>query len=287
MGFNFPIISLIFLSFKKDNGEALREILYNTTARSELVEGLTSKLPPNCQWCTFLRNHDELTLEMVNEAERQWMWEQYAPQPEMRLNLGIRRRLAPLLDNDVRKISLAFTLLYALPGSPIIYYGDEIGMGDDLSLFDRNGVRTPMQWLGVESAGFSEAIPASYYAPVIHTSPYDPYTVNVEDQQADRASLFHKLKQLNHVRKENPAFGLGSFTWLDVSPPAVAVFLRSYQEVSILALHNLSSQEQRVSLPLETSRYKDLLDGVDFQAIHAKQLTISLAPYQVRWLKGV
>ena len=145
----------------------------------------TPPIPEDCQWCIFLRNHDELTLEMVTEEERQWMWQDYAPEPRMRLNLGIRRRLAPLLDNDRRKIELANSLLFTLPGSPIIYYGDEIGMGDNIWLPDRNGVRTPMQWEKSTNAGFSAAQPGGLYAPVITSEPYAPAQVNVADQVAD------------------------------------------------------------------------------------------------------
>ena len=145
MGFHFPIMPRIYMALKKGRYEDMAEIMRRTPP-----------IPENCQWCTFLRNHDELTLEMVTPEERQWMWEQYAPEPRMKLNLGIRRRLAPLLDNDRRKIELANSLLFTLPGSPIIYYGDEIGMGDNLDLFDRNGVRTPMQWDDSPNAGFSK-----------------------------------------------------------------------------------------------------------------------------------
>ena len=145
MGFHFPLMPRIFMDIRKgESGDMPRWILKRTPP-----------IPDNCQWCIFLRNHDELTLEMVTEEERQWMWKNYAPEPRMRLNLGIRRRLAPLLDNDRRKIELAHSLLFTLPGSPIIYYGDEIGMGDNIWLHDRNGVRTPMQWTASENAGFS------------------------------------------------------------------------------------------------------------------------------------
>jgi maltose alpha-D-glucosyltransferase/alpha-amylase len=140
----------IYMALKRGQAQDMVEILRRTPA-----------IPQSCQWCIFLRNHDELTLEMVTEAERQWMWQQYAPEPRMRLNLGIRRRLAPLLDNDERKIRLAYSLLFTLPGSPIPYYGDEIGMGDDIWLDDRNGVRTPMQWTGGDTAGFSERHPCT------------------------------------------------------------------------------------------------------------------------------
>ena len=156
MGFHFPIMPRIYMALKKEDASSLRWILERTPP-----------IPDNCQWCTFLRNHDELTLEMVTEEERQWMWQEYAGEPRMRLNLGIRRRLAPLLDNNQRKIALANSLLFSLPGSPTIYYGDEIGMGDNIWLPDRNGVRTPMQWKPDTNAGFSTANPDELYSPLI------------------------------------------------------------------------------------------------------------------------
>src|SRR5258706_12341761 len=161
----------------------------------------TPTIPENCQWCTFLRNHDELTLEMVTPEERQWMWEQYAPDPRMKLNLGIRRRLAPLLDNNHRKIELANSLLFTLPGSPIIYYGDEIGMGDNLDLPDRNGVRTPMQWDSSPNAGFSTGKPFSYFV----QGELGYQHINVASQINDPGSLFHSIKKMIAIRKKHIA----------------------------------------------------------------------------------
>src|SRR5512133_3529848 len=180
MGFHFPIMPRLYMALKKGRADDMIEIM----SRTPLID-------PTSQWCIFLRNHDELTLEMVTPEEREWMWAEYAPDPRMRLNLGIRRRLAPLLDNDRRKIALANSLLFTLPGSPIIYYGHEIGMGDNIWLFDRNGVRTPMQWKNAPNAGFSAAQPEALYAPVIDTSPYDPSQVNVDDEFQDPDSLLN------------------------------------------------------------------------------------------------
>ncbi len=171
MGFHFPLMPRIFMALHKQDVSPLLWILERTP-----------EIPENCQWCTFLRNHDELTLEMVTDGERQWMWQAYAPEPRMRLNLGIRRRLAPLLDNDRRKIELINSLLFTLPGSPIIYYGDEIGMGDNIWLPDRSGVRTPMQWTDGTNAGFSSAAPSSLYAPIINDPIYSPEMVNIRSQ---------------------------------------------------------------------------------------------------------
>ncbi len=204
MGFHFPVMPRIFMALRQADRTPLVWIL-----------GRTPPIPDNCQWCTFLRNHDELTLEMVTEEERQWMWQEYAPEPRMRLNLGIRRRLAPLLDDDRRKIELANSLLFTLPGSSILYYGDEIGMGDNIWLPDRNGVRTPMQWTSAVNAGFSSAAPKSLYLPLIDNSVYGPAHINVADERAHPDSLLNRLRRLIAVRKQHPAFGRGSFTWVE------------------------------------------------------------------------
>ncbi len=209
MGFHFPVMPRIYMALKKEDKSDLVWILERTPP-----------IPDECQWCIFLRNHDELTLEMVTEDERQWMWEQYAPEPAMRLNLGIRRRLAPLLDNDRRKIELANSLLFTLPGSPIIYYGDEIGMGDNIRLPDRNGVRTPMQWSTGVNAGFSQASPDQLYAPVIQHSPYGPEDVNVEAQRNDPQSLWNRLRRMISLRKAHPVLGWGDFKWAESGSPA-------------------------------------------------------------------
>jgi len=278
MGFHFPLMPRIFMALKKEKVEDLVNVLQQTPA-----------LPEICQWCTFLRNHDELTLEMVSEAERQWMWEQYAPDPQMRLNLGIRRRLAPLLDNDPRRISLAFALLYAMPGSPIIYYGDEIGMGDNIALFDRNGVRTPMQWTGDEHGGFSQAQPAMYYAPIIQTAPYHPAAVNVADQLQNPNSLLNTIRRLNLARKKHLAFGLGDFAWLECGSNAVAACLRTYGKERIIGLHNLSASNQPVHISLAEvgiALLEDILQDDEKIKLQKGELRITLTPYQVLWLKG-
>lgn len=259
--------------------------------RSPLVWILerTPSIPESCQWCNFLRNHDELTLEMVTEEERQWMWQEYAPEPRMRLNLGIRRRLAALLDNDQRKIELANSLLFTLPGSPIIYYGDEIGMGDDIWLPDRNGVRTPMQWDSGPNAGFSSALPDRLYAPVLSADPYSPVTVNVADQRERPDSIFRRIRNMIAVRKSHSAFGCGDFTWISSGTNAVAAYLRSTQDESILVVNNLSGDPQTVLLtfPGMASDPVDLILGVHYPQAKAERLSLplSLEPYQYLWLK--
>jgi len=275
MGFHFPIMPRIFMSIKKERAEDMVEILERTPP-----------IPENCQWCIFLRNHDELTLEMVTAEERQWMWENYAPESRMRLNLGIRRRLAPLLDNDERKIRLAHSLLFALPGSPILYYGDEIGMGDNIWLDDRNGVRTPMQWEPGETAGFSDASAESLYAPVIDDEPYDPAHLNVNSQRADPDSLLNSIRHMITVRKQHHVFGRGNFEWIDCKNSAVAAFHRTYQHESILTIHNLSDRSQKIVCPLKKSVHSmtDLLTQQQF-ALTNHNLEIELMPYQYLWLK--
>lgn len=209
------------------------------------------------------------------------MWEQYAPDPRMKLNLGIRRRLAPLLDNDARKIELAHSLLFTLPGSPILYYGDEIGMGDNIWLFDRNGVRTPMQWNTGSNAGFSDATEESLFAPVIDDETFGSARVNVEVQQNDPQSLWNVIRQMIAERKKHPQFGRGDFHWIDLQNDHIAAYERTYQGETILALHNMSDSPQTVSLETKKSANKltDLLTSKKFDA-----RTIGLAPYEFYWL---
>lgn len=278
MAFNFPIMPRIFMSIRKEDVSPLTGIMEQLPA-----------IPETCQWCTFLRNHDELSLEMVSEEECQWMWREYAPQPRMRLNLGIRRRLAPLLDNDARRLNLAFSLLFTLPGSPIIYYGDEIGMGDNIWLPDRDGLRTPMQWHRGLNAGFSDAPPEALYAPLINHAPYDPEHVNVFDQQNNPHSLLNLVRRMIAVRKCHPTFGWGDFFWVPCDSKAVAAYLRSYQGEHILVVNNLSSQVQSIALKVpwdKSGELNDLLSGTSFPPCQGEHLQLSLQPYQCLWLKG-
>jgi maltose alpha-D-glucosyltransferase/alpha-amylase len=218
---------------------------------------------------------------MVTEEERQWMWAEYAPNPRMRLNLGIRRRLAPLLDNDRRKIEVANSILFTLIGSPIIYYGDEIGMGDDIWLDDRNGVRTPMQWDSTPSAGFSNADPELFYAPVIDTHPYDPTTVNVAEQQADPNSLFNTLKKMIAIHKANQAFGWGSFEWVDAGTTGVAAYLRVYQNERLLILNNVTDREHQLQLPFVLPTTAEVILNSDPETPDLMRLK----PYQYCWIR--
>jgi maltose alpha-D-glucosyltransferase / alpha-amylase len=281
MGFNFPIMPRMFMSIRKGDRTPLVWIMSRTP---EIVD--------KSQWCIFLRNHDELTLEMVTPEERDWMWAEYAPEPRMRLNLGIRRRLAPLLDNDRRKIDLANSLLFSMPGTPIIYYGDEIGMGDNIWLPDRNGVRTPMQWSNTRNAGFSSALPETLYSPVIDTPPYDPAHVNVEDELKDPASLLSFTCQLISVNQAHPAFGKGDFHWAVCENMSIAAYFRTYQDnqvsESILVVQNLSgaAQDAVISLPVQPApALIDLLTRQVFPVSEGKTLRIHLEPYQFFWLE--
>jgi maltose alpha-D-glucosyltransferase/alpha-amylase len=247
----------------------------------------TPDIPANCQWVTFLRNHDELTLEMVTLEDRHWMWNQYAPEPRMRLNLGIRRRLAPLLDNDSRKIKLANSLLFTLPGSPIIYYGDEIGMGDNIWLDDRNGVRTPMQWEDAPQAGFSSAQPENFYAPLVASDEYSPARINVAAARADPDSLYHTLRQMIALRKQHKVFGWGKFSWAACDTTAVAAFWKEHEGVHLLSLNNLRDETQTVTVtsPPQTSRAPEKLfgDAAELE-INENRLEVRLNPYQFVWL---
>ena len=277
MGFHFPIMPRIYMALKKGHFEDMADILSRTP-----------EIPESCQWSIFLRNHDELTLEMVTEEERQWMWAQYAPEDRMRLNLGIRRRLAPLLDNDRRKIEIANSLLFTLPGSPIIYYGDEIGMGDDIWLEDRNGVRTPMQWQAGPGAGFSEADPETIYAPIVSSPAYNPETINVASQQAAPESLLKTISHMIAVRKAYPEFGYGTFEWAQCDNPAIAAYWRKYDRGRVLAIHNLTVQVQLTSIyvPQTFGTYPiDLLHGRNLHACQNQHLSITLTPFRYLWLK--
>jgi maltose alpha-D-glucosyltransferase/alpha-amylase len=277
MAFHFPVMPRLYMALKKQDCTPIVDIMTRTPA-----------IPDACQWCTFLRNHDELTLEMVTPEERQFMWEAYAPQPEMRLNLGIRRRLAPLLDNDRRKIELMNSLLFTLPGSPIIYYGDEIGMGDNIALPDRNGVRTPMQWSDAPYGGFCSPDVGATYSPVIADRIYGYKQVNVEAQTRDSDSLLNFTRHLIQCRKPHPALGCGSCQFLQSTSKAVLSHLRQHGDDTILALHNLSPATQRATLELQDFAGLtplDILTGADCPRISAQPYEVLLQPYEYRWLQ--
>jgi maltose alpha-D-glucosyltransferase/alpha-amylase len=280
MGFHFPLMPRIFMALRREDRTPLEWILNRTPA-----------IPDDCQWCIFLRNHDELTLEMVTEEERQWMWQEYAPQPRMRLNLGIRRRLAPLLDNNKQKILLANSILFTMPGSPILYYGDEIGMGDNIWLPDRNGVRTPMQWNAQLGAGFSTAPEEQYYSPLIHDNIYGTELVNVETQRNDPQSLYNRIRHMIAVRKGHRVFGLGNFQWVKSSPAegkkAILAYMRTYTDEKVLVVQNLSASIQKATLELPARpsvEPHELLTGMMF-SVKDGGLALNLEPHQFLWIQ--
>jgi maltose alpha-D-glucosyltransferase/alpha-amylase len=236
----------------------------------------------------FLRNHDELTLEMCTDPERDYMYYAYAQDPVMKLNIGIRRRLAPLLENDRRKIELLNSLLLTLPGTPIIYYGDEIGMGDNIHLKDRHGVRTPMQWSADANAGFSPADPNRLYSPVIADPVYGYQTVNVEAQLRAPSSLLHAMKRLIAARKSSRVFGRGTLEFLAPSNTRVLAHVREYRDEAILAVHNLAGSSQPVELDLRAFRGAtpvEMLGEARFPPIGDRPYFLSLGPYGHYWLR--
>lgn len=276
MGFHFPLMPRLFMALRQHNIAPIAWILRRTPA-----------IPSDCQWCIFLRNHDELTLEMVTEEERQWMWQEYAPEARMRLNLGIRRRLAPLLDNNPRLIALANSLLFSLPGTPIIYYGDEIGMGDNIWLFDRNGVRTPMQWENAINAGFSSAAVEKLYAPVKTSPDYGPPNVNVKDQLAAPGSTYHTISRMIAIRKQYPVFGSGGFDWAEVKNDAVAAYWRMNVEGRLLVLNNLSPIRQTIEIEMSEKTQMEWVELLSDRAgaVPARHnLSATLEPYEYHWL---
>lgn len=275
MGFHFPVMPRIYMSIKAGNYTSLKQILMDTP-----------EIPPNCQWVTFLRNHDELTLEMVTPDERKWMWEQYAPELRMRINLGIRRRLAPLMDNDRRKIELANSMLLTLPGSPILYYGDEIGMGDNIWMEDRNGVRTPMQWDDSAHGGFSSS--NVLYMPVVNTREYGPHKVNVEAALKDPGSLFNVLRNMLMRRRKHQALGSGKLMWLDNTDKAVGAWIRYYGMDAVLVVSNLSDRPKltRIHVPKRFTSVNEPVDILTGEKLNyqAGKLSLSLDPYQYIWI---
>jgi maltose alpha-D-glucosyltransferase/alpha-amylase len=275
MAYHFPLMPRIYMAIAQEDRFPITDILRQTP-----------DIPVNCQWALFLRNHDELTLEMVTDVERDYLWSTYANDPRARINVGIRRRLAPLMDNDRRKIELMNSLLLSFPGTPIIYYGDEIGMGDNIYLGDRNGVRTPMQWTPDRNGGFSRADPARLYAPTIMDPVYGYESVNVEAQSRSLSSLLSATKRLIAVRKSTLAFGRGSMTFIRPVNRAVLAYVRQLGDEVILCVANLSRSAQATELDL--SAWKDripqeMLGRTLFPPIGELPYMITLAPYGFYW----
>ena len=277
MAFHFPLMPRMFMALRREDRTPIVEIMARTPA-----------IPESCQWAIFLRNHDELTLEMVTDDERDYMYTEYARDKRMRINVGIRRRLAPLMDNGRRQVELMNALLMSMPGTPIIYYGDEIGMGDNVYLGDRNGVRTPMQWNGSWNAGFSEADSAALYSPLIVDPPYGYQGLNVMAQERTQTSLLRWMRRLVAVRQRHKAFGRGTQEFLHPANTKVLVYLRSYEDDIILCVSSLSRFAQPVELDL--SRFAgmvpvELWSGQPFPRIGELPYFFTMAPYAFFWFK--
>jgi maltose alpha-D-glucosyltransferase / alpha-amylase len=276
MAFNFPLMPRLFMAIRREDNRPIMEIM------NQMPE-----IPLSCQWALFLRNHDELTLEMVTDEERDYMYTEYARDPRMRLNLGIRRRLAPLMDNGRHQIELMHSLLFTLPGSPVLYYGDEIGMGDNIHLGDRNGVRTPMQWSGDRNAGFSRSDPSALYQPIILDPVYNFQGVNVEAQLRSPSSLLNWLRRLIRVRREYMVFGRGSLEFLPCHNRRVVAYIRRHQDEIALVINNLSRFPQAVALDLadyDGMTPVEMAGKTPFPAIDDRAYPITLGPYGYYWL---
>lgn len=275
--FHFPLMPRMFMAVKLEDRKPIIEILDQTP-----------EIPDSCQWFIFLRNHDELTLEMVTDVERDYMYDEYAMDKTMRIHRGIRRRLAPMMNNDRRRIELLNGLLMSMPGTPIVYYGDEIGMGDNIYLGDRNGVRTPMQWNSRMNAGFSLADPERLYAPVISNAVYGYQAVNVESQERSEHSLLRWMKSLIQVRNAFRVFSRGTIQFLNPSNHRVLAYMRQFGGETVLVVNNLSSSAQAVELDVQ--RYKgyvpiEMFGRNLFPRFGSLPYLLTLGPYQFYWFQ--
>jgi maltose alpha-D-glucosyltransferase/alpha-amylase len=284
MCFHFPLMPRMFMAVRKEQRHPVTEILAQTP-----------EIPDGAQWGIFLRNHDELTLEMVTDEERDYMYSEYATDPRMKLNLGIRRRLFPLLDNDEGKAELFHAMLFSMPGSPVMYYGDEIGMGDNIYLGDRDGVRTPMQWSPDRNAGFSTADFAQLFLPPLMDPVYGYQAVNVEAQRRDPSSFLHWLRRMLDVRKQHPVLAIGEFEMLHAQNPSVLAYLRrgigeDGEEDIVLCVNNLSRFPQPCELMLEQLAGKvpiELMGRVPFPPIGELPYFVTLAGHGFYWFELV
>ncbi|WP_426752116.1 maltose alpha-D-glucosyltransferase [Myxococcus sp. Y35] len=277
MGFHFPVMPRLYMAVRREDRTPIVEIMQQTP-----------DIPDTCQWAIFLRNHDELTLEMVTDEDRDYMYREYATDPRMRINLGIRRRLAPLMDNGRRRIELMHSLLFTLPGTPVLYYGDEIGMGDNIYLGDRNGVRTPMQWTGDRNAGFSRADYSRLYAPVIADPVYGYQSINVEAQERVKSSLLHWIKRMIRIRQRYPVFSLGNLRFLQTENRKVLAFVRQWEGQTVLVVCNLSRFAQPAVLDLrewEGAVPVELIGETPFPRVSELPYQLSMGPYMFLWFR--
>jgi maltose alpha-D-glucosyltransferase/alpha-amylase len=277
MAFHFPLMPRMFMAVKLEDRKPIIEILEQTP-----------QIPETCQWCIFLRNHDELTLEMVTDIERDYMYDEYAVDKAMRINLGIRRRLAPMMENDRRRVELLTGLLLSMPGTPILYYGDEIGMGDNIYLGDRNGVRTPMQWNGGWNAGFSTADPERLYSPLISNPVYGYQAINVDSQRRSAHSLLSWTKSVIQTRNAFRVFSRGSIEFLNPSNHRVLAYVRRLGEEKVLVVNNLSSSAQAVELNLQMYKRHipiEMFGRNLFPRIGDLPYLLTLGPYQFYWFR--
>jgi maltose alpha-D-glucosyltransferase / alpha-amylase len=277
MAFHFPLMPRIYMALRQEDRLPITEIMAQTP-----------EIPDNCQWGLFLRNHDELTLEMVTDDERDYMYLAYSADPRMRINIGIRRRLAPLVDNNRRRIELLNSILFSFPGTPILYYGDEIGMGDNIFLGDRNGVRTPMQWTADRNAGFSRANPAQLFSPVIMDPVWGYQAINVEAQQSDPSSLLNWMRNMIALRKLFQVFGRGKLKFLPSANRKVLAYVRQSGNEQVLCLANLSRFAQPVQLDLSEFAGMipvEMLGYVQFPAITKQPYPLTIGPYGFLWLE--
>ena len=279
MNYHFPLMPRLYLALKKADRTPI-----------EYIMNRTPSIPDACQWAIFLRCHDELTLEMVTDEDRLYMRENYAPDHRARINLGIRKRLATLMDNDVRRIKLMNAMLFSMPGTPLIYYGDEIGMGDNIWLDDRDGLRTPMQWNGSKNAGFSEVESEKLYLPVIVDETYHYTKVNVEESELHADSLLHWMRRIIHIRRQFHVFGRGSFNFTQADHPSILSYWREYAGERILVVINLSDMEQLTSIVLGKAGYQEAMeDLLSNDRVHPEDgtLNLRLAPYEFKWFSEI
>jgi maltose alpha-D-glucosyltransferase/alpha-amylase len=277
MAFNFPLMPRMFMALRQEDRHPITEIVRQTP-----------DIPENCQWGLFLRNHDELTLEMVTDEERDYMYQAYAADPRMRINVGIRRRLAPLVENSRRRIELLHSLLFSLPGTPVIYYGDEIGMGDNIYLGDRNGVRTPMQWTGDRNGGFSRTDPARLFAPVVMDPVYGYQSVSVEAQERSPFSLLNWMKRMIALRKQFKVFGRGTLEFLRAPNRKILAYVRRYEDELVLCVTNLSRTVQPVELDLSAFAGMipvEMLGLTEFPKIGQQPYFLTVPPYYFYWFR--